>query len=360
MRNKSMFVASAAGLLLALVSAYLFSQQPKAQPPLFHPAANPYAGGLYTEGMIESDQAQGSNINIYPEISGPIVELFVTEGQVVHRGDALLRIDDSVQRALVEQQAAQAEAARAILQELRAEPRAEVLHVNLAQVDNARAAFKSAADSLAKVERSYGMDSRSVSMDALDNARNAEKVAETNLEVVERQYQLTKAGAWVYDVENQQRQVTALVKSYNASAALLAKYTLRAPSDGIVLAMQTGVGSYVSPQGAYNPYTQGYDPLILMGNSAQHLQVRAYVDEILVHRLPDAKAMKAQMYIRGTEDRVALTFARIQPYISPKIELSSQRQERVDVRVLPVIFKFETPPRLHLYPGQLVDVYVGE
>ena len=66
------------------------------------------------------------------------------------------------------------------------------------------------------------------------------------------------------------------------------------------------------------------------------------------------------MFIRGTDTRLPLTFARIQPYISPKIELSDGRLERVDVRVLPVIFRFENPKGLALYPGQLVDVYVGE
>ena len=55
-----------------------------------------------------------------------------------------------------------------------------------------------------------------------------------------------------------------------------------------------------------------------------------------------------------------LTFVRVQPYVSPKIELSDQRQERVDLRVLPVIFEFTPPPHVAVYPGQLVDVYIGE
>jgi len=97
-----------------------------------------------------------------------------------------------------------------------------------------------------------------------------------------------------------------------------------------------------------------------MASPQQHLQVRAYVDEILVHRLPDPGKMKAELYVRGTDTHLPLTFVRIQPIISPKIELSNERQERVDVRVLPVIFRFENPKDSHLYPGQLVDVYVGE
>jgi HlyD family secretion protein len=70
--------------------------------------------------------------------------------------------------------------------------------------------------------------------------------------------------------------------------------------------------------------------------------------------------IKAQMAIRGSSLRVPLDYVRVQPFVSPKIELSDQRQERVDVRVLPIIFKVEKPKGVNLYPGELVDVYIGE
>ena len=55
-----------------------------------------------------------------------------------------------------------------------------------------------------------------------------------------------------------------------------------------------------------------------------------------------------------------LEFVRAQPYVSPKIELSNQRTERVDVRVLPLIFRFRKPQTMSVYQGQLVDVYIAE
>ncbi|HVO45829.1 MAG TPA: biotin/lipoyl-binding protein [Steroidobacteraceae bacterium] len=359
MRNRVLFIVSGVGLLLALVSAFLFSQQPKTPPPLFPPAANPYPHGIYSNGVIESDQAQGNNINIYPEVTGPITQVLVSEGQSVRKGDPLVTIDDSVQREVAEQQKAQADAAAATLAELRAEPRRENLAVAAAQVRNAQATLKSAQDQLAKQQHSYDMDSRSVSQDALDNARNAEAIAATNLEVIEKQFALTRAGAWSYDIQSEERTHSALDKAYLSSAALLAKYTLRAPSDGVVLAVNSGVGSFVSTQGAYNTYTEGFGPLIVMGLPQNHLQVRAYVDEILVHELPDPSRIHAEMFIRGTTRHLPLTFVRVQPYITPKIELSDQREERVDLRVLPLVFRFEKPGDINLYPGQLVDVYVG-
>ena len=126
------------------------------------------------------------------------------------------------------------------------------------------------------------------------------------------------------------------------------------------LAINPAVGSFVSAQGEYETYTQGMDAGDGAGSPASRLNVRCYVDEILVPRLPAANKIKAQMSIRGANVNLPLVYVRTQPFVSPKIELSDQRQERVDVRVLPVIFRVDKPKIVNLYPGQLVDVYIGE
>jgi HlyD family secretion protein len=227
-------------------------------------------------------------------------------------------------------------------------------------VQAARASLKTAKDTLDKQQAAYAIDPGSISKDALDSAINAEAVAQTNLAVARRHYDLTKAGAWIYDINNQEKQYLALQKAYAASSALLGKYTLRASQDGTVLSINSVVGAYISPQGAYDSYTQGSDPVLVLGNRDPHLNVRCYVDEILVTRLPPPAKIKAQMTIRGTDIHIPLTFDRIQPLVSPKIELSNHRQERVDVRVLPVIFRLEKPANVSLYPGELVDIYIGQ
>src|SRR5579859_1946960 len=205
MRSKPIFLLSGLGVVLAIVSAVIFSQEPKAQPPVFDPAANPYGKGIYANGIIESEQNQGENVTIYPEVSGPVTAVMVREGAAVRKGDLLLTIDESVQRATAEQQASQAAAAVALLRELKAQPRKETLDVASAQVESAKASLKSAQDSLSKLDRSYQLAPQSVSLDALDTARNAQKVAAANLDVVQRQYDLTRAGAWVYDIQNKKR-----------------------------------------------------------------------------------------------------------------------------------------------------------
>ncbi len=296
------------GLLVGLVSAYIFGIEKKPQPPAFNPASNPYPKGIYANGIVESYQRHGANINIYPEVSGTIKQIPVSEGEIIKKGAPLILIDDSVQRATVEQQKA--------------------------QIEFASASLKSSEDQSNKLRKSYELDPRSVSKNDLDNAENAVNVAKANVAVVRKQYEFAQT--------------------------LLSKYTIKAPVDGLILSINTAVGSYVSAQGTYDTYTQGFAPVLVMGGSQTYVGVRCYIDEILISRLPQASQMHAQMFIRGTNISIPLQFVRVQPYVSPKIELSSERTERVDVRVLPVIFKCEKPKNISLYPGQLVDVYIGE
>ena len=359
MRNRILFLIVGLGALAGLASAYVYARPKHPLPPAFDPASNPFHDGIYANGILESYQSNGQNVNTYPEVSGTVTTVLVAEGQAVTTGMPLFTIDDSVQRALVEQQQAQADAARAVLEEMRSLPRKETLEVAAAQVEMATANARTANDQLQKQSRARLLDARAISQDAYDNAQNAARVAQANLVVVTRQYELTKAGAWSFDVRNQEKQVAALSKAAAASAALLAKYTVRALSDGVVLSIRVSVGGYVSPQGAYDTYTQGFGPAASLGTGRAFLGVRCYIDEILIPRLPAADKIRARMYVRGTNVSVPLEFVRLQPYVSPKIQLSNQRTERVDLRVLPVIFRFTPPPGVQVYPGELVDVYVG-
>ncbi len=294
MKNKLIFGVAIAGFIAGLIAAYIFAMRKPPLPPAFKPAENPYPNGIYSEGIIESAQASGSNVNLFPEVAGVVKSIVIGEGQAVEKGATLMLLDDSVPRA---------------------------------QANSARAVLKGAEDALAKLQAAASMDARSVSRNDLDTAANVTASARANLA---------------------------------AQNAVLSKYTLRSAVQGVVMAMNAAPGSYVSSQGVYNPYTQGFDPVLTLGTPQDDLYVRCYVDEILVARLPSPQTIKAQIAIRGTDVRIPLQFIRVQPFVSPKIELSDQRQERVDLRVLPVLFRFAKPSNMNIYPGELVDVYIGE
>ncbi|WP_373683012.1 HlyD family secretion protein [Paraburkholderia sp. UYCP14C] len=342
-----------------MAAAWVYGIQQPPQPPVYDPASNPYAHGVYATGIVESDQPAGSNINVYPDVSGAVTQVFVHDGDRVSRGQPLLTIDDAVQAATAAQLAAQADAAQSLLDELRAQPRPETLNVASAQVVAANASLKMAQDQFDKQKHAYEIDPKAVSRDTLDNAANGVAVARANLDVVTRQYALTRAGAWSFDVRNQERQVEALRKAAEAADAQLGRYTLRAPSDGMVLSVNTALGAYLSPQGVYDTYAQGSEPPLVLGTPSDQLAVRCYVDEILINHLPDLRGTKATMFIRGTTVQAELRFMRVQPYVTPKIQLTDQRTERVDVRVLPVLFRVVPQAGTRLYPGQIVDVYIA-
>ena len=101
-RNTIIFALAVIGILAGLIGAYIFGIQRKAQPPVFTPVSNPYSSGIYANGIVESYQPSGENINIFPEVSGPVVKVLVKEGQQVSAGSVLFTIDDSVQKATVE------------------------------------------------------------------------------------------------------------------------------------------------------------------------------------------------------------------------------------------------------------------
>ena len=359
-RNKIIFTLSILGVLAAVVAAYFFGKERKAQPPVFKPVSNPYDSAIYANGIIESEQSSGENINIFPEVAGPITQVLVREGQQVTSGTPLFSIDDSVQRATTEQLKSQAEAALALLDELKAEPRPETLAIAVSQVGLAESNQKAARDQYDKDRASYDSDPKSISKIVLDTAEDAVHQAAAALDVARRQYDLTKAGAWSYDITNQAKQYAALQQAYLSANALLVKFSVKAPTNGVVLAINAALGSYESSQGAYNPTTELFDPLVVMGGTQDHLEVRCYVDEILISQLPSSWHIRAEMSLRGSyTNKVPLEFVRVQPYVSPKIELSNERQEQVDLRVLPVIFRFEKKD-VPVYPGQLVDVYIGK
>ena len=154
MKTRLLFIIATLGLLAGAVSVYVYTVKIDPQTPLAV-SYNPYDNGIYASGIVESFQANGSNVNIYPEVSGKIIKVFALDGQNVKQGDPLLAIDASVQKAIVAKDAAQARAAFALLEELKAEPRKETLDVSVAQLQYAQASLKNVQEQCqSKVEMS--------------------------------------------------------------------------------------------------------------------------------------------------------------------------------------------------------------
>jgi len=112
-------------VLLALVSAYVYARPAKPQSPVFQPASNPYAQGIFANGIIESYQAHGENINIYPDVSGTVREILVAEGESVKQARRCWRLTTPCNERHRPAEG-QADAAGSLLQELKAQPRKRI------------------------------------------------------------------------------------------------------------------------------------------------------------------------------------------------------------------------------------------
>jgi biotin carboxyl carrier protein len=125
--------------------------------------------------------------------------------------------------------------------------------------------------------------------------------------------------------------------------------TIRAPVDGTVLQITIHVGEIAN----LNPFTE--EPLVTFGPVCPS-HVRISIDEDDAWRYQ--KGAKAVAFVRGNSSiRFPLKFVRIDPLLIPKQSLTGSTRERVDTRVLQVIYAFECDD-LPVYNGQILDVFL--
>ena len=148
----------------------------------------------------------------------------------------------------------------------------------------------------------------------------------------------------------QKAEATLAQNRANLRSALtdLERLTVRAPVDGQVLQLKVHLGEF-APTGVLQT------PLILFG-TVEPVYVRVNVDENEAWRV-SAKAA-AMGYLRGNKEiSTPLQFVRFEPYVLPKTSLTGESTERVDTRVLQVIYSFKRG-NLPIYVGQQMDVYI--
>jgi hypothetical protein len=96
-------------------------------------------------------------------------------------------------------------------------------------------------------------------------------------------------------------------------------------------------------------------PLIALGNT-EKLHVRVEIDESEIHRFqPQMKSIGTP---RGEASRrLELQFIRAEPLVTPKQVLTGSTTQRIDTRVLQVIYSID-PAEKGLSPGQQMDVFI--
>ena len=100
---------------------------------------------------------------------------------------------------------------------------------------------------------------------------------------------------------------------------------------------------------------QSQQALMVVGRLSP-LHVRADIDEHDINEFhTDARAV---LQLRGKDDRhFPLKFVRVEPYVVAKRWLTGDNTERVDTRVLQVVYELDATD-LAAFVGQQVDVFV--
>jgi multidrug resistance efflux pump len=324
-----------AGLAYAIFFTTVLAQRPVPPPnQLMLPAESAYASTVSGSGLIE---ASSRNIAIGSFLPGIVAEVPVIEGQWVQRGDVLFVVDRrtaEAELAITEREITTAE--RAVT-----EASAELVR--------AEAALKAIAVRRDAAQRELARLQRLVAGNAapqaqLDEERDRLSTAEADLDL-----QRAAIGAARARLASAQVAVAAAQAREMAAQVTLDKLTVRAPIDGRILKVTVRPGQFVEAGIMVNA-------AVLMGNDAL-MHVRAQIDENDLWRFKPGAA--AEAVVRGnTSIRFPISFVRVEPYVEPKRSLTGDTTERIDTRVLEVIYAFD-PKGLNVYIGQQVDVFVA-
>jgi HlyD family secretion protein len=312
-------------------------------PPIDQPARAPFEAYVAGNGLIEPST---EDIAIGATVPGMVIRVQVKPGDEVKGGDPLFTVDDRRERAELEVRKASLEAARQSLARLQSLPRPEELPAFDARVAEFSALVKDSESQLSFFE-SVG-DQRAISAEELSRRRFAVMAAQSKLKAAESDLTLLKAGAWKPDLAIAQANVASAEAQVKATETDIDRLTVRAPVDATVLQVKIRAGEYAQA-GALQT------PLMLLG-ATKMLHVRVNVDENDAWRVEPGSPAEAS--VRGNSQlKTPLEFVRIEPYVVPKRSLTGESTERVDTRVLQVIYAFK-PGTIPVYVGQQMDVFI--
>jgi len=301
------------GLLLAIY--VLVTGQPDRS--LDDPAEKP----AHAEGeLADAPRVAGTGVvepsselvNIGTSLSGLVTDVRVRPGDYVSKGQPLFTVDDRAIRArLTEANAAITQAEAAIAE--------------------ASTASKTAAQQLALYRQVE--DAAAVSRAEVIRAEGDASAASSRLAVARAQLASAKAAAGSTKTE-------------------LDRLTVRAPIAGEILAVNIRTGEFVQAGGQQSGNS---NPYIEMGET-RPLYVRVDIDEDEAVRLNLGAA--ANINPRGAADqKVSAKFVRAEPQVVPKRSLTNRASERVDVRVLQVLYELpETNGMFRV--GQQIDAFI--
>src|SRR6516162_3196224 len=341
--NKTVPLIAATAMLFAVGAVIAMKPVRHAEPPPSPPPATNFESAVGAVGLVE---ASSENIDLSCAVSGMVTEVDVKAGDRVQAGQKLFSLDERDLQADLGVKRAALEAARARLAKLEEQPRAEDIPPAEARVREAEANQGDAEVQLRLIESVT--DKRAVRDEDVQRRRQGYQAAQARLAEARAQLALLKAGAWAPDIAVAKSETAQAEAQLKLAETNVDRLTMRAPIAGVILQNKVRLGQYAQ----CGPLSE---PLMILG-SVTPLHVRVDVDEHDAWRVRGGTQAVASPRGNGSI-RIPLEFVRFEPYVIPKKSLTGDSTERVDTRVLQIIYrvKEQSAP---LYVGQQVDVYI--
>jgi membrane fusion protein PltH len=175
-----------------------------------------------------------------------IAAVLVQEGDAVHKGEILAKLDTSRLEPLVAQAKAQVAAQKAVVQRLRNGSRPEEIAQARANLASARADAENAR--LLYERKKSLLEKATATQQDVDNSKAAMDVADAKVEVNQKALDLAIAGPRVEDIAQAQAQLRANEAQLALARQQLADANLVAPVDGVVRSRLMEPGEMASPQ----------------------------------------------------------------------------------------------------------------
>ena len=193
---------------------------------------------------IIEGQADATSVRISGKLPGRVVELMVSEGDMVKAGDTLVHIHSSLAEARLMQAEAMENAAAAQNKKIDAGTRSQIISAAAELVAQAKAATTITRKTYERMQRLF--EQGVVSEQKRDEAKAAYDAAAAAQQAAESQLSLARAGAQSEDKESAAALVNAARGGVAEVESLLEDQYLTAPCDGQIDQIYPETGELVS------------------------------------------------------------------------------------------------------------------
>ena len=290
---------TAAGVIGAAIALVQLRQPPVSTEQTVPVTQQDLTSKIQASGVVQAERI----INLSPEDSGKIAELYIQEGDFVSQGQIIARMTNRRSQAEVAQYEAALAQAQATLAQQRAGARPEEIAEARARVATVEASINAAQTRLQQAQQELSRFERLAQQGAISaNELNAYQTTaqESSANLVADQRRLEESQAVLTRLENGTRseeikQAEAAVAQANAQlTAVQVRFDetiVRAPFDGVITRRFAETGDFVSPATAASSSDGAASTSIAELSSG--LEIEAQVPEASIAQLEVGQAVEA-------------------------------------------------------------------